>query len=152
MTLKTTSTSFLNTSREDDSTTCPGSLFWSLTIFSEKKFTLISNLNLSWCNLRPLLLILLLVLREKSLTPQLTATSFQGVVEGVEFSLSLPFSRLNNPYSLSCSSSDFCSIPLAASLPFSLLPSVTFYEHLYKNIQCNFVHMILIVFYFFSNK
>ena len=36
----------------------PGSLFQCLDTLSEKKFFLISNLNLSWCNLMPLPLVL----------------------------------------------------------------------------------------------
>ena len=67
----TTSTHFLNTSRDGDSTTFLGSLFQCLTTLSVKKFFLISNLNLPWCNLRPLPLILSLVTWEKR--PTLTS-------------------------------------------------------------------------------
>ncbi|KAK4827202.1 hypothetical protein QYF61_015230 [Mycteria americana] len=63
-----------------------------------KKFFLISNQNLSWCNLRPLPLVLLLVIWEKRPTP----TSLQP-----------PF-RLTSPSSLSRSSSDFCSRPFTS--------------------------------------
>jgi len=51
MSLNTTSKWFLNTSRDGDSTIFPESLFQCLTTLSEKKFFLISNLNLPWCNI-----------------------------------------------------------------------------------------------------
>ena len=44
-----------------DSTTSLDGLFQHTTTLSEKNFFLISNLNLSWCNLRPLLLVLSVV-------------------------------------------------------------------------------------------
>ena len=44
MSLSTTSKHFLNTSREDDSTTSLGRLFQHLTTLTEKEFSLISNL------------------------------------------------------------------------------------------------------------
>jgi len=50
-----TSTQFLNPSRDGDSTTSLGSLVQGLTTVSVKNFFLISNLNLPWCSLRPLL-------------------------------------------------------------------------------------------------
>ena len=58
MSLGTKSTFSLNTSRDGDYATPPGSLFQCLTTFPEKKFFLISNLNLPWYYLRlyPLLL------------------------------------------------------------------------------------------------
>jgi len=59
MSLSTTSKQFVNTFRDSDSTTSLGSLFQCLTSLSEKKFFLISNLNLPWCNLRPFALVLL---------------------------------------------------------------------------------------------
>ena len=43
---------FLNTSRDGDFTTSPGSPFQCLATLSVKKFFLISNLNLPWRNLR----------------------------------------------------------------------------------------------------
>lgn len=43
-----------NTSRDEDCTTALGSSFPRLAILCMKKFSLISHLNLSWCNLRPL--------------------------------------------------------------------------------------------------
>ncbi|KAK4814524.1 hypothetical protein QYF61_021625 [Mycteria americana] len=53
MSQSATSTRFLNSSRDGDSTTSLGSLFQCLMTLSVKKFFLISNLNLSWSNLRP---------------------------------------------------------------------------------------------------
>ena len=58
MSLSTTSKQFLNKSRDGDSATSLGSLFWCLTTLSVNKFFLISNLNLLWHNLRPFPLIL----------------------------------------------------------------------------------------------
>jgi len=46
--LSATSTCFLNTSRDSDSTTSLGSLCQHLTTLSEEKFFLISNLSLPW--------------------------------------------------------------------------------------------------------
>ena len=69
MSLSTTSKQFLNTSRDGDSTTSLRSLFQCLTTLSVKKFFLISNLNLPWCNLRPFPLILSPVTSEKRPTP-----------------------------------------------------------------------------------
>ena len=54
MPLSTTSKQFLNTSRDGDSTTSPGSPFQCLTTLSAKKCFLISNLNFPWRNLRAL--------------------------------------------------------------------------------------------------
>ena len=59
MSLSASSTHFLNTSMDSDSTTSLGSQ--CLTALSEKKFFLISNLNPFWCNLKPLPLALLLL-------------------------------------------------------------------------------------------
>ena len=69
MSLSTTFKCFLNTSRDSDSTTYLSSLFQCLTIFLEKKFFLMSNLNLPWHNSMPLPLVLSLVMWEKRLTP-----------------------------------------------------------------------------------
>ena len=55
--------------RDGDSTTSLGSLFQCLTTLSVKKFFLISNLNLPWCNLRPFPLVLSPVTSEKRPTP-----------------------------------------------------------------------------------
>ncbi|KAK4813638.1 hypothetical protein QYF61_014398 [Mycteria americana] len=49
---------FLNSSRDGDSTTSLGSLFQCLITLSVKKFFQIANLNLPWCNLRPFPLVL----------------------------------------------------------------------------------------------
>jgi len=71
MSLSTTSKQFLNKSRDGDSATSLGSLFWCLTTLSVNKFFLISNLNLLWHNLRPFPLILSPVTNEKRPTPLL---------------------------------------------------------------------------------
>jgi len=68
MSLSSAPIHLLNTSRDGASTTSLGSLFQCFTTLSVKKFFLISNLNLPWCNLRPF--------------PLLTTTSFQVAVEG----------------------------------------------------------------------
>ena len=57
MSLSTTSTLSLITSRHSDSPTSLDCPFHYLTTLSEKKFFLISNLNLSWCNLKPFSLV-----------------------------------------------------------------------------------------------
>ncbi len=70
---------------DGDSPTSLASAFQYLTTPSEKKFFLISNLNLPWQNLRPLLLILSLLPECQTTTvgeeadPHLTTTSFQVV-------------------------------------------------------------------------
>ncbi|KAK4810582.1 hypothetical protein QYF61_007319 [Mycteria americana] len=100
MSLSTSSKRPLNTSRDGDSTASPGSLFQCLTTLSVNKFFLMSNLNLPWCNLRPLPLVLSLVTWEKRPTP----TSLQP-----------PFrSLLNNPRALSRSPSALCSRPFTS--------------------------------------
>ena len=54
MSLGATSTIFLNTLCNDDSTISLINLFQYLTALYEKNFFLVSNLNLPWCNLKPL--------------------------------------------------------------------------------------------------
>ena len=66
MSLSATSALFWNTSRDGDSTTFLDSPCRCLSAPSEKLFFLISTLNLSWCNLRSSLLILLLLPRSRS--------------------------------------------------------------------------------------
>jgi len=61
MSPSTTSTHFLNSSRDGDFTVPLGSLFQYPTALSETKFFLVYNLNLSWHILRPLPLILSLL-------------------------------------------------------------------------------------------
>ena len=61
MTPGDTPAGFSNTPRDDDCTTTLGSLCRCITTLSEYERFLIANLNLSWCNLRPLPLILPLV-------------------------------------------------------------------------------------------
>ena len=59
MSLLATYTLFLNTSRDGDPTTSLGSLCQYITALLDK-FSLIPNLTLPWCNLRPSPLVLLL--------------------------------------------------------------------------------------------
>ncbi|KAK4829075.1 hypothetical protein QYF61_002019, partial [Mycteria americana] len=77
MSLSTTSTHLLNTSRDGDSTTSLGSLLQCLTTLSVKTFFLISNLNLPWHNLRPFPLVLWLVTWEKRPTLTSLQSSFR---------------------------------------------------------------------------
>ncbi|KAK4833022.1 LOW QUALITY PROTEIN: hypothetical protein QYF61_027404 [Mycteria americana] len=95
MSLSTTSTRLLNTSRDGDSTTSLGSLFQCLITLSVNKFFPVSNLNLPWHNLRPFSLVLLLVALEKRLTP----TSLQPpvVVESNKVSPQPPFLQAKQP-------------------------------------------------------
>jgi len=58
MSLSATSLWFLNTSRHVDSAISPGSLFSCFFALSEKRFFLISKLNLPWCNRRLIRLVL----------------------------------------------------------------------------------------------
>lgn len=51
---------FLKTTRGGDSTTSLGSLFQCCMSLSVSKFLIISNLDLSWCNLKPFPIVLLL--------------------------------------------------------------------------------------------
>ena len=105
MSLSITSTLSLNTFRDSDPTTSLGSLFQCSTNPSEKECFLISNLNLPWCNLKPLPLPYQCYLGEK-VEPYLTKTSFLVIVESDEVSLELLFSRPNNLSSLCCSPED----------------------------------------------
>ena len=82
MYLSATSPHFMNTSRDSDSTTSLGSLCQCLATLPEKKFFLISNLNLPWCNIRPLPLILSLVTWEKRPIPSKTASGCQTIFPG----------------------------------------------------------------------
>lgn len=61
----------LNVSRDKDSTTSLNSLSQWLAALSVRKFFLMSNLNLPWCNLRPFPFIQSLVTWEKRSTPSL---------------------------------------------------------------------------------
>jgi len=78
MSLRSTSTHFLNTSRHGDSSTSLGSLLQSLTT-PEKTFFLKSNLNLPWHNLRPLSHVLSLVTWENRLACFQVATESNKV-------------------------------------------------------------------------
>ncbi|KAK4832220.1 hypothetical protein QYF61_021067, partial [Mycteria americana] len=110
MSLSTTSTRLLNTSRDGNSTTSLGSLFQCLTTLSVNKFFLISNLNPPWCNLRPFPLVLSLVTWEKRPTPTWLQPPYRQLKRAGRFPLSLLFSRLNNPRS----SYDLCSRPFTS--------------------------------------
>jgi len=105
----TMSTYLLITSRDGDSTTALDRLFQCLTTLLVKKFLLISNLNLPWHNLRLFPLVLVTCYLGKDTDPHFATTSFQVVVESDKVPLSLLFSKLNNPRSLSHSSQDLCS-------------------------------------------
>lgn len=80
-----TSTPFLNIytyleiTRDSDSTTSQGSQFQCSTTHSEKKSFLTSIPNLSWCNLRPFPPVLSLDMWEKTPTPTSLQFSFQVV-------------------------------------------------------------------------
>jgi len=97
MSLSTTSPHFLNTSRDCDSTTSLGSLFQCLTTLCEKKFLVISNLNLGWCNLSllPLVLLLLPGRRDQLL---LTTTSFQTVVGSSKVIIEPPYLQTGDEF------------------------------------------------------
>jgi len=82
MSLSTTSKHLLSTFRDGNSIIFVGSLFQPLTTLSEKKYFLISNLNLPWHNLRPFPPVLLLVTWAD---PHLSTASFQTVVEATAF-------------------------------------------------------------------
>ena len=69
----------LHTSRDGDSTTSLGSPFQCLITLLEKKFFLISNWNLPWCNLRPFPLVLLLVMWEKRPSPTSQQLCFRSL-------------------------------------------------------------------------
>ena len=75
MSLSVTSVCFLNTSRNGDFTASLDSPSQSFTTLFVKKFFLISNLNLPWCNLRPFCLVISLAMRQKILTPSSLQTS-----------------------------------------------------------------------------
>ena len=95
MSWSTTSTYFLNTSREGDSTTSLGNLFQCLITLSVQKFFLISNLNLPWCNLRPLPLIASYLGEETN--THLTTPSCQVVVASNEVPPQPPLLQTKQP-------------------------------------------------------
>lgn len=104
MSPRATSTHLLNISTDGDSTTSLGSLFQCLIPLSEKKYILISDLNLPCCNLRPTSRPITCYLAEET-DPHFATTSFQILVENNEFSTEPPFLLS----SLSCFSEDLCS-------------------------------------------
>lgn len=91
-----------NTSSEGDSITSVGSLFQRQATFLLQKVFPISNLNVSWHNLKSFPLALSLVICEKRPTLHLATTSFQAVVE-LRSDLNLIPSRLNIPSSSAAS-------------------------------------------------
>jgi len=104
MSFTTTSKCFLNISRDGATTTSLGSPFQCLITLLEKKFLLISNLNLSWLNLRPFPLLLSLVMQEKRPTSTLPQPPFRQLQRAIRLPLSILIPRMNKPCSLSCSS------------------------------------------------
>jgi len=95
MSFSATSLHFLNTSRDGDSSTSPGSLFQYLTSLSEN---LISNLNLPWHNLRPLLLVLGMGEVSQAGGDQAGRNSFPESTQCVKEAMCSPFT--NPPSSL----------------------------------------------------
>jgi len=71
MALSATSTRLWNTSKDGDSTTSLGSLCHCLTALAEKKFSLISNLNLPWHNVKPFTFVLSLLPGRRGRPPPL---------------------------------------------------------------------------------
>jgi len=118
MSLSATSWCFLNTSRDSDSTTSLGSLCQCLTSLSEKKFLLISNLILPWCNLKRFPFVLSLVIQETRPTPT-SLQPFKELKTVVICPLSLLFSRQNNLGFLAIPHKACAPDPSPASLPFS---------------------------------
>ena len=75
MALSATSTRLWNTSKDGDSTTSLGSLCHCLTALAEKKFSLISNLNLPWHNVKPFTFVLSLLPGRRGRPPPLYNSS-----------------------------------------------------------------------------
>ena len=88
MFLSATSTCFLNTSRDGDSTTSLGSLCQCLTTLSEKNFFLISNLNLPWHYVKPLPLVYSIYLKTCLIFYILSSFCSRDFVKAFAFSLS----------------------------------------------------------------
>ncbi|RMC00319.1 hypothetical protein DUI87_22926 [Hirundo rustica rustica] len=95
-----------STSRDGDSL---GGPFQNWITLPVKKFFLILNLNLPCCSLSLCSLALSLVAWEKRPTPTWLHPPVRHLERVIRSSLSLFFSRLNTPSSLSCSSQDLCS-------------------------------------------
>ncbi|KAK4832683.1 hypothetical protein QYF61_025144 [Mycteria americana] len=115
--------------KDGDSTTSLGSLFQCLITLLMKKFFMISSLNLPWCNLSRFLLSYHLLLRRRNKT-HLSTPSFQRAIRSP---LSLLFSRLNNPSSLSHSSSDLCSRPFTSFVALLWICASTAMSFLYPS-------------------
>lgn len=93
--LSATSVSLYKTFKNSDYTAFLGSLMQYLTTLLVKKVFLVSNLKLSWCNLKPFSLVLVLV---------------------ISSTLSLLSAKLNIPSSLNCFSSDLHFRPFSSSI------------------------------------
>lgn len=87
------STALEVTSRDGNSTTPLGSLFHCITALSEMNFSLIPNLNIPWCNLRLLPLVLSLLPGSITVTweQRLTPTSLQPPFRTSFFMSPCPF-------------------------------------------------------------
>lgn len=121
MSLSATSTHFMNTTRDDDSTTSLTSLF-AEPLFQRKKIFLKFNLNLLWHNFRPLPLILLLITWEKRLTPILLQPSLHWVIAKSDNVFpEPPLFQTNLP--------DPTSTPHKTCVPDLLPPSLPFFGH-----------------------
>lgn len=105
MSLNTPSTYLLNTSRAGCSTTSLGSMFQGLAALSMKKFFLVPNLSLPWCNLSLFPYALSLLTWEKRPTPTLLQPPSRKLKKAVRSPFSLLFSRLNNSFFSLCLSS-----------------------------------------------
>lgn len=90
----TTSKHCLNIARDGDSAFL-SSLFWHLTAPLEKYF-LMFNLNLQWCNFRPVPLVLFPVNVGEEANSHLTTTSLQVVVESSKVTPEPPALQLPN--------------------------------------------------------
>lgn len=116
MSLNPTSTCLLNLSMSADSSTSVGNPLKCLITISVNKFFQISNLNLPWCNLRPLPHGLSHYLGEEA-NPHLVTPSF--LWRAIRSFLGLLLSRLNN--TSTCFSSDLWSRPFTTFIAFQQL-------------------------------
>ena len=103
MSLNAICTCFLN-SGDGDSTTSPGSQFECLASLLEKKFFLKSTRNLPWLDWWRLPICPIMSYLEEETNPTSPQPPYRELQRAIMTPLSLLFSRLNNPSSLSCSS------------------------------------------------
>ena len=101
--LKAPSNLSLNTSREGTATASPGYLYQCLTTLLVKNFFLMSNINLPYFSLKPLLLLLSLQALVKSPYHAFLWAPFRYWKAAIRPPRSLLCSRLNNPNSFSLS-------------------------------------------------